>query len=246
MATRLSSIAIDCNDPRSLGTWWSETLGWVEVAPPDPRDFQIADPDADAWTPTLLFLPSTDPKLTKNRVHLDLASRDFDDRDAFTASLIARGATSCDIGQSDVPWIVLADPEGNEFCVLDPRDRYQTGGRLASIVIDSVDLQRQTELWEQISGWTICYRSQHTLSLHSPSDRLPDIDFVSNREPKAAKLRVHIDVEPLDGSSVEAEAERLRALGARDIDIGQHDDSDIDWIVLVDPFGYEFCVVPAM
>ena len=177
MATRVSSIAIDCLDPAALGSWWAETLGWSLVVPPDPQDVLIAHPNADAWTPTLLFLASAERKVGKNRIHFDLASNDYGDRHRFAAHLLGRGAMPCDIAQGEVAWIVMADPEGNEFCVLNPQERHQ--------------------------------------------------------------------VEPLDGTTVDAEADRLRGVGACDIDIGQHDDPDTDWIVLVDPFGDEFCVVPA-
>jgi Glyoxalase-like domain len=68
-----------------------------------------------------VFVPVADPKVAKNRVHLDLRSADADDQAARVARLAALGARPADIGQGDVPWVVLADPEGNEFCVLTPR-----------------------------------------------------------------------------------------------------------------------------
>ena len=245
MATRISCIAIDSADPAALGAWWAETLGWDVVAPPDPRDFQISMPGSDAWTPSLLFLPSVETKIAKNRIHFDVASGDFDTRDKFVEVLLARGAMLCDIGQADVSWTVMADPEGNEFCVLEPNERHQSGHRLASIVIDSLDMEGHAEFWEHASAWKICDRSDDLIGLRSPSNCLPDIEFVADQNPKVTKLRIHIDVEPLDGATVDAEADRLRSLGASDIDIGQHDDPDTNWIVLLDPFGHEFCVVPA-
>jgi len=62
-------------------------------------------------------------KAIKNRLHIDLAPHSSDDRDAEIAALLERGATQVDVGQDDVPWLVLADPEGNEFCVLTSRDQ---------------------------------------------------------------------------------------------------------------------------
>jgi hypothetical protein len=77
-----------------------------------------------------------------------------------------------------------------------------------------------------------------------PGRRAPDFALVQVDDPKTVKLRWHLDVEPAGGTSVEVEAERLRALGAVDVDIGQHDDPVTDWIVLADPEGNELCVIP--
>jgi hypothetical protein len=106
---------VDARDPRALGSWWREALGWV-VVNDDPEEFEIR-PAADRL-PGLLFLHVADSKTTKNRLHLDLRP---DDRDAEVERLRGLGATQADIGQGEQSWIVLADPEGNEFCVLAPR-----------------------------------------------------------------------------------------------------------------------------
>ena len=71
--------------------------------------------------PYLELLPSAEPKTVKNRVHLDVAPFEGDDQAAEVAALLAAGAGPADVGQGRVPWAVLADPEGSEFCVLSPR-----------------------------------------------------------------------------------------------------------------------------
>jgi len=106
---------IDARDPVALGRWWLEALGWVLVED-DPDEFEIR-PASDVL-PGLIFEPVRDHKRSKNRLHLDLRP---DDQDAEVARLLALGASRVDIGQGDVPWVVLADPEGNEFCVLAER-----------------------------------------------------------------------------------------------------------------------------
>ena len=106
---------VDARDPRALGLWWRDALGWV-VVNDDPDEFEIR-PTADRL-PGLLFVPVSEPKTTKNRLHLDFRP---DDRDAEVERLLALGATRADIGQGEQTWIVLADPEGNEFCVLGSR-----------------------------------------------------------------------------------------------------------------------------
>jgi predicted enzyme related to lactoylglutathione lyase len=103
---------IDAKDPASLGRWWQQALGWV-VVDEAPDVFEIRP--APDQLPGLLFVRVPDDKTVKNRLHLDFRP---DDRDREVDRLLALGATRVDIGQGDSTWVVLADPEGNEFCVL--------------------------------------------------------------------------------------------------------------------------------
>ncbi len=160
--------------------------------------------------------------------------------------MIARGATRADIGQTGTPWVVLADPEGNEFCVLEPRDEYLDIGRLASVTMDAADPVGLAPFWVAATGWSIGATHPGAVMFVPPGRRAPDLALVQVDDPKTVKLRWHLDVEPVDGTSIEDEAERLRGLGAVDIDIGQHADPRADWIVLADPAGNEFCVVPPL
>jgi len=112
MSLEWEQTTIDAVDPAMLGAWWREALGWVVVD--DGEDVFEIRPSADR-RPGLLFLRSPEGKDRKNRLHLDLRP---DDQAAEVGRLLALGATSVDIGQGPVPWVVLADPEGNEFCVL--------------------------------------------------------------------------------------------------------------------------------
>ncbi|HET9442135.1 MAG TPA: VOC family protein [Acidimicrobiales bacterium] len=115
MSLEWEQVIVDARDPVALGRWWREALGWV-VVNDDPEEFEIR-PAADRL-PGLLFARVAEPKSAKNRLHLDLRP---DDRDAEVERLVALGATPADIGQGEQPWVVLADPEGNEFCVLGSR-----------------------------------------------------------------------------------------------------------------------------
>ena len=105
-------VNVDARDPVSLGRWWALALGWV-VVNDEPNEFEIR-PRPDQM-PGLLFVPVPEMKSIKNRLHLDFRPHN---RDAEVTRLVAMGATYCDVGQGSAPWIVLADPEGNEFCVL--------------------------------------------------------------------------------------------------------------------------------
>jgi hypothetical protein len=108
--------SIDARDPSALGDWWREALGWT-VVNDDPGAFEIR-PTPDRL-PGLLFVAVPERKTIKNRLHLDLRP---DDRDAEVERLLALGARRADVGQGEQSWVVLADPEGNEFCVLGSRE----------------------------------------------------------------------------------------------------------------------------
>ena len=110
-------VTVDASDPAALGAWWADALGWTVVT--ETRDeFEIRA--SAERLPGILFVPVTEPKSRKNRLHVDLRP---DDQDAEVARLVALGAERVDIGQGDPAWVVLADPEGNEFCVLRSRRR---------------------------------------------------------------------------------------------------------------------------
>ncbi len=112
MALEWEQVNVDAHDAVALGRWWAEALGWV-VVNDSPEEFEIRP--APVQLPGLLFAPVPEPKTVKNRLHLDLRP---DDQAAEVARLLELGATRADVGQGEQSWVVLADPEGNEFCVL--------------------------------------------------------------------------------------------------------------------------------
>ena len=115
MPSRFYHLAIDCRDPRALARFWAAALGQQVLAEDDAEVIVGADPHS---YPGLCFLAVPEGKTSKNRLHIDL---DPDDQDAEVERLLALGATLADVGQgADATWVVLADPEGNEFCVLRP------------------------------------------------------------------------------------------------------------------------------
>ena len=118
MTIRVQCLAIDANDPDALARFWSELLGWRRTY--EEPDEVVLEPPAgsaeDGVVPDLIFLRVPEGKAGKNRLHLDLRP---DDQAAEVARIEALGARRVDVGQGpEVTWVVLADPEGNEFCVL--------------------------------------------------------------------------------------------------------------------------------
>jgi len=117
MSSRISEICVNCADPDTMAGFWSAALGYPEIARDETGVAIMGPPDR----PSLLFVSTDDPdgppKCGPNRWHVDLSPTDRD-QEAEVARLLSLGATHTDIGQRDVSWVVLADPEGNEFCVL--------------------------------------------------------------------------------------------------------------------------------
>lgn len=108
---------IGARDPAGLGRWWCEALGWV-VVNDDPDEFEIRE-SVDQM-PGLLFAEVGEAKVAKNRLHLDFRP---DDQAAEVVRLERLGAVRADVGQGEPTWVVLLDPEGNEFCVLRSQDQ---------------------------------------------------------------------------------------------------------------------------
>jgi predicted enzyme related to lactoylglutathione lyase len=118
MPVRLHHIVIDTHDLPALARFWAQALGWQVLSE---REREIVIGPAQDAPVGMCFMPVTGPKTVKNRVHLDLTSSAAD-RDQEIDRLIALGARRVDIGQTGAEsWTVLADPEGNEFCVVRPK-----------------------------------------------------------------------------------------------------------------------------
>jgi hypothetical protein len=116
MASRFTELVVDAADPAGLAAFWSAVLGWQPTGRYPAPAVEIADPARDG--PSLTFVPVPDEKRGKNRLHLDLNPVGCT-QDEEVARLVGLGATRADVGQGpDQSWVVLADPEGNEFCVL--------------------------------------------------------------------------------------------------------------------------------
>ncbi len=245
MPTRLVHLVMDANDPGLLARFWAAALDWViadetaEEVDVWPAGYTYPDPVAVP----MVFVPVPEPKTGKNRVHLDLATTST----AHQAEVVARmrdlGARPADIGQGDVPWVVLADPEGNEFCVLDPRNLYHDTGPVASILTDCADPAALARFWTEAAGWPVKRTDQDIIGLRSPEGVGPYLEFLRAPGRKTVKNRFHPDVAPYPGEDPDTEVARLRRAGAALADVGQG--GHVPWTVLADPDGNEFCVLSA-
>jgi len=244
MTTRLVNLIFDVTDPSRIARFWAELLRWEviedepEIAEVEPRPTGSSEPRAGELP--LTFLAVSDPKVTKNRIHLDLASASLSEQAETVQRAIQLGASHLDIGQGDVPWVVMADPEGNEFCVLEPREAYRDTGPVGAIAVDCVDSQVMAAFWTVASGWPIQQPNDQLVAMRAPADGGPYLEMLPVGEPKTVKNRVHLDVAPYPDDDQQAEAAGLTELGAKLADVGQ---GDVSWIVLADPEGQEFCVL---
>jgi Glyoxalase-like domain len=248
MPTRLVHLVVDAARPARLARFWAAALDWeIAATGPDvaavwPRGYRYPDPVALP----LVFVPVSEAKTGKNRVHLDLATESAEHQAAEVDRLLGLGAVHADIGQGirgALPWVVLADPEGNEFCVLDPRPVYQGTGPVAAVVADCRDPAAAAPLWRLATGWVPGNSLDGGVSLRSPAGVGPYLELLPSADTKTVKNRVHLDVAPFEGDDHAAAVAALREAGAVPVDVGQGAPGEVSWTVLADPEGSEFCVL---
>jgi hypothetical protein len=239
VTTRLDCIVIDALDPVALASFWSAATGWP-IAMADSDEVAVEPPTDGTDDVALVFVATEEPKGAKNRIHLDLQSSSWEEQSETVRRLRGLGATLADIGQTDVPWTVLADPDGNELCVLDPREKYRETGPVAALVVDAIAPTMLATFWSAATGWPVTDGGPDYAALRSPGRRGPYLELLRTSEPKVVKNRLHLDVAPLTGDDQQVEVERLRSLGGSLVDVGQ---GDVPWVVMADPEGNEFCVL---
>ncbi|WP_309112887.1 VOC family protein [Saccharothrix sp.] len=233
MTTRLYDVVVDSADPGALGRFWSALLD----KPITGESADEVDVALDEGV-ELVFVPVGDVKRVKNRLHLDLASTSAEHQAELVAKAKSLGAREADIGQASVPWVVLADPEGNEFCVLEPREEYLSVGPVAAVVVDALDPVALAGFWSHATGLPLTRSHPEFASLRRETGFW--VEFVRVDEPKSVKNRLHFDVVPPADGDLRLEVARLEAQGAVRADVGQR---DVEWVVLADPEGNEFCVL---
>ncbi|WP_299538158.1 VOC family protein [uncultured Streptomyces sp.] len=243
MALRPVQVNIKALDDTVVGRFWAEALGWgVSSEAPGVTNVEpLGDfvwPDPSAVCIDVVTVPEA-KTVAKNRMHLDLATTSASHHTDLVARLRALGATPADVGQGDVPWTVLADPEGNEFCVLEPREIYRDTGPVAAVVVDCEDPRAMARFWGEAVDWTLHDVTDERAVFRSAEGVGPYLEFLRDGV-KTVPDRVHIDLLPYAGDDRPAEVERLRRLGATDLDLGQ---GDVSWTCLADPEGHEMCVL---
>jgi predicted enzyme related to lactoylglutathione lyase len=236
-SSNLSALCFDANDPPLVARFWASVLGW-EMA--DDPDDGIALPPNDDTGFQLRFLPSQEQKTGQNYMHFDLTSN-FDDQQETVARALRLGARHIDIGQRpDEGHVVLADPEGNEFCVIEAGNNFLAEcGFIGAISCNGS--QAVGYFWSEALGWPLVWDQDQETAIRSPHGG-PKITWGGPPlMPKLGKDRLHFDLAPPADGDLQAEVDRLVSLGASRTDTGQ---GDVSAVVMADPDGRAFCVLP--
>jgi len=233
----LVDVCVDANDPVGLAHFWAEALRW-DV---DDNSDQIALVPTDDTRFGIRFAAVAEKKVGRNRLHFDLTTTSIEDQHESVASLVGLGARHIDIGQRpDEGHVVLADPEGNEFCIIEPDNNFLAGcGRLGSVTCDGT--RAVGYFWSAALGWPLVWDQDEETAIRAPDGTGPLITWGGPPlAPKVGKNRLHLDIAPPERGDLRAEVDRLISLGATRVDIGQ---GDVDWVVMADLDGNEFCVM---
>jgi predicted enzyme related to lactoylglutathione lyase len=239
MSCELRALCFDSNDPLGLARFWAGVLDW-----------DIVDQSAagSALRPTddtgfgFRLRPTSQQKTGRNRMHLHLTSTSLDDQQQTIARSLGLGARHIVVGQRpEEGHVVLADPEGNEFCVIEPANKWLADcGFFAEIACDGS--QQVGYFWSQALGWPLVWDQAPETAIRSPRGG-PKISWGGPPlAPKTTKNRLRFDLAPSLGGDQQAEVDRLVCLGATRIDIDQ---GEVSSVAMVDPDGNEFCVLSA-
>ncbi len=233
---RLDALVLDANDPVLLARFWAGVLGWE--AADDPRDGSELVPSDDTGF-RLRFSATREPKIGANRIHFDLTSTSLEDQQETVARSLELGARHIDVGQRpEEGHVVLADPEGNEFCVIEPGNHFLADcGFIGALSCDGS--RAVGHFWSQALGWPLVWDQDRETAIRSPHGG-PKVTWGGPPvNPKRGRNRLHLDLAPPEGGDQRAEVDRLVSLGARRIDGGH---GDAGSVALADPDGNEFCV----
>ena len=239
MTCHLHAVCFDANGPLRLATFWAGVLGremtddahdGIALLPSDDTGFRIR------------FLPTQEQNVGPNQIHFDLTSTSLEDQQQTVARSLGLGGRHVDIGQlPEEEHVVLADPEGNEFCVIPPGNNFLADtGFIGAVNCDGS--QEVGYFWSRALDWPLVWDQDQETAIQSPLGGSKIAWGGPPVRPKTGKNRLHLDLAPSVGGDQQVEVDRLVSLGATRIDIGQ---GEVRWVVMADPDGNEFCVLPA-
>jgi predicted enzyme related to lactoylglutathione lyase len=237
MTCHLFALCFDAHHPIRLARFWAGVLGWEMADGPQGGIVLLPGDDTGFW---LRFLPTRKQKAGQNQMHFHLTSTSLEDQQQTVARSLGLGARHIDVGQRpEEGHVVLADPEGNEFCVIEPDNNFLADcGFFGELACDGS--QEVGYFWSAALDWPLVWDQDQETSIRSPRGG-PKISWGGPPlMPKTGRNRLRFDlVPPVDGDQ-QAEVDRLTALGATRIDIGQ---GEVSWVVMADPDGHEFRVL---
>ncbi|MFI1721236.1 VOC family protein [Streptomyces sp. NPDC020489] len=236
MTCQLFALCFGASEPRRLAGFWSGVLGWESVGdahggltllPADERGFRLR------------FLPTRDEKTGPNRMHFDLTSAVPEDQRRTVDRALGLGARHIDVGQlPEEGHVVLADPEGNEFCVIEAGNAFLADtGFIGALACDGS--QEVGYFWSAALEWPLVWDQDQETAIQAPHGGTKITWGGPPVAPKTGPGRLHFDLAPPAGGQ-RAEVDRLLALGAKRVDGA---DDATGRVAMLDPDGNEFCVL---
>jgi len=234
MTCQLIAVRLDANDPQRLADFWGGLVGWEKAQ--DPQAGVALVPHDDTGF-RLGFRRTQELKPGQDEMHFHLTSSSLADQQRTVARALELGGRHIDVGQRpEEGHVVLADPEGNEFCVIEPANKWLAGcGYFAEITC--VGSPAVGYFWSEALGWPLVLDQDLQTSIRSPHGG-PKISW-DQAPPRTGKFGLQFDVVPAAGGDRKAEVDRLAALGATRVGAGPGG----GWEVLADPDGHEFRVL---
>lgn len=236
MAVHLVALCIDAHDPLRLARFWAGVLGWEQADDPD----GIALIPNDGTGFRLRFPKSEAEKTRQNQMHFDLTSQTPEMQRQTVARALELGARHHDVGQGpDATHVVLADPEGNEFCVIAAGNKFLAEcGFVGALACDGS--QEVGYFWSRALDWPLVWDQDQETAIRSPHGG-PKITWGGPPfTAKNGKNRLRFDLAVVD-SSPQTETDRLVALGATWVGVGP----GAGEVLMLDPDGNEFSLWPA-
>ena len=237
MTSQLVALRVDANDPVPLARFWAGALGW-EVGDESQHEIDLVPTDGTRFR--LRFVPVTERKAGKNCIHLDLTSTSIEDQADIVRRLLAAGARHADVGQTpDDAHVVLADPEGNELCIIEPGNSFLAGcGRLGSITCDGS--REVGSFWSAALGWPLVWDQDGETAVRAPAG--PFVTWGPPVPPAPTRNRLRLEIASATSGGERAELDRLVSLGASRLDGGH---GRVDRALMADPDGNEFWLLSA-
>ncbi|MER5400712.1 VOC family protein [Streptomyces sp. NPDC002599] len=236
MTSQLFAICFNATRPSDLARFWSGVLGWesadgpndgVAILPRDTTGFRIR------------FLPSQEPRTGRNRAHFDLTSASPEDQRETVARALELGGEHIDVGQlPEEGHVVLADPDGNEFCVIEAGNKFLADtGVIGALACDGT--QEVGYFWSKALGWPLVWDQDQETAIQSPNGGTKITWGGPPVAPKTGTNRLYLELALPADADREAEVDRLVSLGATRTSTGEDRG---DRVLLLDPDGNEFSV----
>jgi hypothetical protein len=203
---------VDATSPIELARFWAHALRW-RLREPAPVGIELVPTDATTFS--LLFVPSTTAKAGQNPTHFDLTTTSLDDQRETVTELVAIGARHLDIGQGpDDAHVVLADPEGNELCVIEPGNSFLSScPRLGAVNADGTRALGQ--FFSAALRWPLVWDQDEETAIQAPDGTGPKITWSGPPlMPKSTRERIHLHLAPTPGTRVASAVDHLLSLGA--------------------------------